>query len=147
MKTAELTGAALDWAVGMAEGYELNLYGVSPSIRARVPGQGVHSPWRPSYYWDQGSSIIEREKITCVRGNDLYFPKGNESGDHYGCLWLASLNGGRRFHGRTYLEAAMRCYVASKLGEEVPEVDEHVIDAAISNVAATDKAIASWIMP
>lgn len=112
MKTSELTGAALDWAVGMAEGYELSLYGVDPSIRARVPGLGVHAPWAPRKYWNQGGPIIEREFIELTTTN-----RSNDE------LWEAL---GRGFgedcptgHGTTPLIAAMRCYVASKLGCEV----------------------------
>ncbi|MNL49553.1 hypothetical protein D3C87_1724970 [compost metagenome] len=43
------------------------------------------------------------------RGNDVIFPGGNESGDYSEPLWLASIDGGRKFHGRTPDEAAARC--------------------------------------
>jgi hypothetical protein len=118
-KTSELTGTALAWAVGVAEGYELSLYGVDPSIRARVPGLGVQAPWKPQRYWAQGGPIIEREGIQVRKGNPLHFPNGNEKGDYYEPLWIAG-----KMHGPTLLVAAMRCYVASKLGEEVEVPDE-----------------------
>lgn len=62
VKTSELTGRALDWMTGVALGYEMSSYGTE-SLRARVPGLGVHAPWRPSYYWSQGGPIIEREGL------------------------------------------------------------------------------------
>ncbi len=113
IKTSELTGAALDWAVGIAEGYELSLYGVDPSIRARVPGLGVHAPWAPRKYWNQGGPIIEREKIATGPYGDDWWAQYNEGKGEY-------LN----VYGTTQLIAAMRCYVASKLGEEVDIPEE-----------------------
>ena len=116
LKTNELTGAALSWAVGLAEGYELNLYGVDPSIRARVPGLGVHAPWAPQRYWNQGGPIIEREKL------DVGWVASDRCRATYD--WLDE-----EFHeafGPTPLIAAMRCYVASRLGDEVDVPEELV---------------------
>jgi hypothetical protein len=112
IKTADLIGPGLAWAVGMAEGYDLSHYGVDPSIRARVPGQGVHAPWRPDFYWNQGGPIIEREKVGIGY-------------DTTKLCWAASFfdwkdtTGGDVVYGPTALAAAMRCYVASKMGDEV----------------------------
>lgn len=92
MKTAELTGAALDWAVAVAFN-PANEWGA----------------WRPSSNWAQGGPIIEREGVAIY----LY-------GDSQ---WLAHV-GGRESIGPTPLIAAMRCYVASKLGDEVKISDE-----------------------
>ena len=93
MKTSELTGAALDWAVGMATGE----YKPVP-----VPNYSTN--------WAQGGPIIEREGIAI-----LQCPRG----------WAARIGfGGEYIEGPTPLIAAMRCYVASKLGDdvEVPEM-------------------------
>jgi hypothetical protein len=108
IKTSELEGAALDYAVALAEG-------------------NAPEPWLSKYSseWAWGGPIIEWELIEIVRGNDVYFPKGNEDGDLYEQLWLASINGmDGKMHGRTPLQAAMRCYVASKLGDEVEIPEE-----------------------
>lgn len=43
--------------------------------------------------------------ITVVRGNPLYFPKGNELGEHYEPLFIAKSKDGREAHGRTHAEA------------------------------------------
>jgi hypothetical protein len=95
MKTSELTGAALDWAVhvalhGSCEGY---------------------AEYEYSTDWAQGGPIIEREGIDICTSN-----RGG---------WIATLlidcedNEVVRGEGETCLIAAMRCYVASKLGDEV----------------------------
>lgn len=110
VKTSELTGRALDWMTGVALGYEMSSYGIE-SLRARVPGLGVHAPWRPSYYWSQGGPIIEREGISWHCGN-----KTNWHAYGYGSV--------ENFSGPTPLIAAMRCYVASRLGEEVDVPEE-----------------------
>jgi hypothetical protein len=92
MKTSELTGAALDWAVAKADGY---------------PDEDILVDcdyWNYSTDWRLGGSIIEREGIA------LYLYSDSE--------WNAHI-GGRESVGPTPLIAAMRCYVASKLGEEV----------------------------
>ena len=100
MKTSELTGAALDWAVAKCEGdawlFEV-LDGTSP------PGASYHTDWA------LGGPIIEKYEI------DL---KSNEEG-----VWQASniFDDMEWYHflGYSPLVAAMRCYVASKLGDEV----------------------------
>ena len=102
MKTSELTGAALDWAVGV-------VFNPAPEW-----GQ-----WEPSTDWSQGGPIIEREEIS-VR----------YSGGQWVAEWWADNSGmakkpAQRFvHNRfvagpTPLIAAMRCYVASKMGNDV----------------------------
>ena len=103
VKTAELTGAALDWAVARCEGIELTNY--SGNLIIRYDGDG----WQPSTDWAQGGPIIEREGITLRRYTDS--------------LWDASV-GQHEVDGPTPLIAAMRCYVASKLGDEVEVPNE-----------------------
>ena len=98
MKTNELTGATLDWAVAKCEGYRLDL----------VP----EGEYTPSTDWSQGGPIIEREGV----GLDQYadYPQ-----------WQAFTpapeqpSGQAVCNGPTPLIAAMRCYVASKMGAEI----------------------------
>lgn len=59
--------------------------------------------------WAAGGPIIEREGIAIY----LY---GNSE-------WNAHI-GGKEYHGPTPLIAAMRCYVASRLGDEVDASSE-----------------------
>ena len=99
MKTSELTGVALDWAVakcvGRSEPEVVNNFHVA-----------WHT-WGNTHYstdWAQGGPIIEREKMGV-------FPT------HDG--WAAGMQS-----GPTPLIAAMRCYVASRLGEDVSIPEE-----------------------
>ena len=110
MKTAELTGAALDRAVAQCKGNtgDFGIDGYSPSTN-----------------WAQGGPIIERESIYVLR---------ERAGFQGRRLWAATsgankaigldedsvkLYRGAFYFGPTPLIAAMRCYVASKLGDEV----------------------------
>jgi hypothetical protein len=98
MKTSELTGAALDWAVWAAQ-YGEGFYGFKPERD------------RYSTDWSQGGPIIEREKI------DTF----NQDNGYNGAILMATRKNPHPtpYFGETTLIAAMRCYVASKLGDEV----------------------------
>jgi len=100
MKTSELTGAALDWAVAEAGGVPIYRRGVTMT---RMDMDGQHY-WQPSIDWAQGGPIIEREKITI---------------EWTGENWMSYIWHDAEFFGPTPLIAAMRCYVASKLGDDV----------------------------
>ena len=106
MKTNELIGAALDWAVAKCEGEEVRL------IKGQLETLWTDNGYKPSTDWAQGGPIIEREKITI-------FQTGR---DWMGYIWEDTES-----FGPTPLIAAMRCYVASKLGDEVtlpPELEQ-----------------------
>lgn len=117
MKTAELEGLALDWAVAKVEG-ELRPIGdvLLQDGRLYLIEPGNHEQndvWRnysPSSSWEQGGPIIERERI-------LVQPEIGKEGA--GNAWSAIAIEGFECFGSTPLIAAMRCYVASKFGEEV----------------------------
>ena len=96
MKTSELTGAALDWAVAKAKDCLLLWYGVDN--------------YSPSTNWAQGGPLVERECIEL------------EIHDHMTMEWIATRLEGSSVadaKGPTPLIAAMRCYVSSKLGDTV----------------------------
>lgn len=130
-KTAELTGALLDVAVATAEGW--SMADDDPSAWEAPAG---HPSWpctsiteggilhgygyHPAHNWAHGGPIIERERIGFWSGVDPYtgvLYSGSVS------LWFAEQGGTRsgRFKatGSTPLIAAMRAYVAGKLGDEV----------------------------
>ena len=102
MKTSELTGAAL-WAVAMAENWAGADFEVKPY----------------STDWLQGGPIIEREVPMLMRTN---------GGDWIaqGSYDTANDTEAKRYYGKTLLEAAMRCYVASKMGDTVEIPDEFI---------------------
>lgn len=127
VETIELKGRALDWAVSEIEYARMEAEGEPIKEWAREAAQTNPGPWSTDWLW--GGPIIEREEIEVIRGNDLIFPKGNEKGEYSEPLWLASCKGSRKFHGQTPLQAAMRCYVAIKLGEEV-EIPDGLMEEA-----------------
>lgn len=115
MNTNELTGAALDWAVARCEGQ----FDRSPHtgnganfLRLRKGNYLKSGVLFSSTDWAQGGPIIEREKIALDYLEDLCGAGVYRAGE------LKHLS-----HGPTPLIAAMRCYVASKLGDtvELPE--------------------------
>jgi hypothetical protein len=114
MKTNELTRHALNWAVAKCEGVELysGPRDNNPAYKANWVRRKHGDLYQPSTDWAQGGPIIEREKI------DVFCS---------GVVWDAS-TGDRHPNvvcaGKTPLEAAMRCYVASKLGDEVEIPEE-----------------------
>ena len=110
MKTSELTGAALDWAVANLENVPVNAPGYLWGV-----GQFNH---RYSTDWAQGGPIIERERIGVLP---------SEMGWQAGKAWEFFESESFAYHreyGPTPLIAAMRCYVASKLGDEVEIPEE-----------------------
>jgi hypothetical protein len=122
MKVSELTGELLDIWVARAAGVP---------IKRRADGflytdEDHARLWQPSTFWDLGGPIIERENIGTGRERDL---EGREYwAARVGELWLHEHDqyvGGACGSGPTLLIAAMRAFVASKLGEDVPD-DEGV---------------------
>ena len=108
LKTSELQGPALDWAVAKCEFERLEQNGcpVAPWI-AQLHAEGDLDAY-PSTDWSQGGPIIERERIRLD-------PRG---------VWVAGHDSSNdEYSGTTPLVAAMRCYVASKLGDEVEVQD------------------------
>ena len=117
MKTPELTGAALDWAVAKCEDI-LHPWGYIRVQDGRVmwitPGNHEEADawhqYSPSTDWAQGGPIIERDFIEF----------GVSKTDPIRYAAKIYVNDKRIIaHGSTHLIAAMRCYVASKLGDTV----------------------------
>jgi hypothetical protein len=126
MKTSELTGHALNWAVAMAEGdkvfrpklgrpddWDKEAYLADGSddrwvvrVENRRVAHFVDWTYNPSASWMQGGPIIEREQISIEYTSD---PE----------KWCACIMADQEVYGQTALIAAMRCYVASKLGDEI----------------------------
>ena len=123
IRTSELSGAALDWAVAKCEGYDCQL-DCEVSGPWLVPQEGyLHdekplSRYSPSTLWAQGGPIIERERITW-NGQCASIVKftPNKPG---------SINGtynNTTCYSPAPLIAAMRCYVASKMGDTIDVPD------------------------
>jgi len=110
IKTNELIGLALDWAVANCEGYTAT---IKPTEVVYVHPNGTwhhNGNWRPTTNWAQAGPIIEREEIGVFKGAGVWLAEHNIL---EGC-----------FIGTTPLIAAMRCFVALTLGDEVEIPDE-----------------------
>ena len=101
IKTSELTDIALDWAVNQIE-------------------ECCDDPMSPMFStsWAIGGPIIEQEGIAidCVRTSgkvDSWVAAMTYPDEEFGGVAFAEEQ------GPTPLIAAMRCYVASKLGDEI----------------------------
>ena len=125
IKTIELTGAALDWAVAKAECHE--------SFAGSVNKQGGLPPWSegwlskgsPSQDWSIGGPLIEERRIGLSRfGGKWQGVMGNVV-NFRALVWSVD--------GPTPLVAAMRALVASKLGDEIEVPDELAQQAETSN--------------
>jgi len=64
MKTSELTGRALDWAVANCEGLTCFGYELTEDTLTIVLSDGPYENFSPSREWAQGGAIIEREMLT-----------------------------------------------------------------------------------
>lgn len=123
VETRELSGAALDWAVAVAEGKDYSTCKDWGNALINDLGRCsiAHRNWNGAKYfeptknWGHGGPIIEREMLGVMPVSD--------------CWWRAGDVDGADGFGSTPLIAAMRCYVTVKLGETV-DVPEHVVEAA-----------------
>lgn len=118
IKIIELTGPALNWAVALALGempeYNMWSHGMLWSGIFLTKGEYKKCP-NYSTEWEHGGPIIERERIDVVS-----YLNGTAG-------WLGrNLISGKevRLFGPTPLIAAMRCFVHSKLGNEVDIPEE-----------------------
>ncbi|SDX13531.1 Protein of unknown function [Variovorax sp. YR634] len=126
MKTSELTGAQLDYWVAKAEGFEPEVVWTMPSRQFAWVGESIRGgsassiSHRFSQDWARGGPIMERERIgfTTWLGDDWCSAVELNAETQYD----GGVLGGQHWQtGCTPLVAAMRAYVASKFGEEVPD--------------------------
>ena len=116
IKTSELTGPTLRWAVAQCEGLAYRNDEKYGQMHFRPAATEGSVTWdnRPLHYstdWSQGGPIIERERIDLECSFE-------------GADWSAMSSTRKVGSGPTPLIAAMRCYVASKLGDEVDVPEE-----------------------
>lgn len=122
VKTQDLTGPALDWAVAKADSQDRYIT-FDFDLTHPLIISGIRS-WGPSFIWSQGGPIIEREFISISPGEwDVDATPMVQNI----CAWSlkAEIHGTEKFYyGPTPLVAAMLCFVASKLGDEVDVPEE-----------------------
>jgi hypothetical protein len=120
-QTATLEGALLDAAVAKALGWRwidgrrtIRMVDGRPEVQEAISGDDNGEVFEPSWMWEHGGPIIDRERI-------------GTSFEEATNLWHAEVEHAARADGvqRTFssgptaLIAAMRTFVASKLGPEV----------------------------
>jgi hypothetical protein len=140
MKTAELTGAQLDYWVAKIEGFTLEsvrdvglrtgvggcgawvMFGADGFREGYIAEQGHEDElcgdggplfWSPSTNWEHGGPIIGRERISvdAEEGGPRWTATKDDPAS--GCAYW--------WPGPTPLIAAMRAYVHSVFGEKVPD--------------------------
>lgn len=157
IKTADLIGPALDWAVAKCQGVGIqrparvmvNAGGYGPNGRAQqyVYSKAFGNKYSPSADPETGWPIIDENSISVIRIEDDYgqdakgFCNNNripvwgavmgqhgalESYNSYGepCGSTYEIPEDDCSYGPTSLIAAMRCYVATSLGDEVEIPEE-----------------------
>ena len=116
MKTSELIDIALDWAVAKCEGLQAAQLKVNGPVHVFRTVGYEPTTYQPTEKWEQGGPIIERECIaTYASGACSVTPKNPD-------YWVAEILDTEEMitqYGPTPLIAAMRCYCASKFGDEV----------------------------
>jgi hypothetical protein len=102
--TQDLSAHMLRWAVMVAQGWTMSAEAGATIAAMRQTG--------PAESWAKGGPIIERWFI-CINGDD--------GSPDTAPSWTASIfdDGEFKADGPTALLAAMRCFVAWKLGEQV----------------------------
>lgn len=128
IKTNELTGHALDYAVELALTPDI----ADPELLVRWGyvefDEFENAQWAGNEYhadWAYGGTIIDREGISIVQEAE-YGRWQAAIKVQLGSMFGTDLCGNHRQEGPTALTAAMRCFVASRLGEEVDVPDELV---------------------
>lgn len=115
IKTQNLIGEPLDWAVRVAQGFTFN-----GKFWSDGEGHYYKHDDSPSTSWFQGGPIIEREgidvqQVFCSMEGSFAEPCGWQAVKHTAG---GPINPPRQVADKPLI-AAMRCYVASKLGDEV----------------------------
>lgn len=128
VRVARAEGPALDWmvAVALKEPIKFDPMGFGTESgghwvwddhgcgNPKTRFQRIGFSYSPSTKWEQGGPIIERAGIELKRGAVMPF------------VWAAFAFMNPRAHsaGPSPLVAAMRCFVISKLGDEIEVPDE-----------------------
>lgn len=110
IKTGELKEIALDWAVAIAEGLKDQKPFTALELFRAIRANG---DFHYSCNWSEAGPIIEREWVELINNGQDWIAIGRGFGED-----------APEGLGSTPLIAAMRCYVASKLGDCVDIPDQ-----------------------
>lgn len=125
IKVDELSGIKLDYYVAVANNLTDIKYSLLDnklvSIEVRESSHhGYYNQYNPTFNWRIAGKIIEDNNIS----TEVIWKENNE------ILYISKINYGRPWHyeysiatSSNMLEAAMRCFVKSKLGDEVDDIE------------------------
>lgn len=121
MKTSELIGSALDWAVAKAEGLKTDIpaWATTPWVRCTDPSGMQYVCPRFHADWAQGGPIIERERLGVC-----YYHEADGWEVPNWAAWRTDTDDRVQIMGETALIAAMRCFCSAKLGDEIDIPEE-----------------------
>lgn len=93
MKTSDLTGAALDWAVAEADGLKTETWHTN-AITVLYPGAPRFVPFMPSRDWRVGALVFEGRIANCPAHltSDVGHELANQSGT-FGLCWSMTKDG------------------------------------------------------
>jgi hypothetical protein len=135
IQTSGLIDTPLDWAVAKCEGHNLYKYSDGEIVVSGGFVFGFVKDWvkySPSTSWQEGGPIIDRHGINIGT-------QRNEPGfrPHPDFMWHAQMDT-RSYvgYGPTLLIAAMRCFVASRLGDKVDVPDQLLSRCSPTTIAA-----------
>ena len=122
MKTSDLTGTILNWAVARAEGEQIVIR--HSDVFYADSQFGPEGIYCPDHSWDQAGPIIERYGIRWNKDGDQYYAwiGGHEYVDplHEGMMeGVPQIVWDAFQYGDTLLTAAMRCVVEKEFGDEI----------------------------
>lgn len=121
LRTSELTGPALDWAVAKClpeKDFTKSEYAQFPCLYEHDGGYNL--VWfNPTENWAQGGPIIEREHIGVC-----YYHEADGWEVPNWAAWRTDIDDRVQIMGETALIAAMRCFCSAKLGDEIDIPEE-----------------------
>lgn len=118
MQVTKLRGQLLDYWVGRAQGLDPHILPGSESKRLVVNDSTAQYGFRryePSSDWSIAGRIIDSERISLVWAQDVWKAFNPQLGEQHA------------YTDEFALVAAMRCYVASKFGELVPDQKDEAV--------------------
>jgi hypothetical protein len=131
MRVSELEGPLLDYWVAKALGwidYPADSVDAWYHEADKAPFERFvckRSCWTPSTNWVQGGQIIEEQRVAVWADAGQFYaahPGSNEHGYYDADLGVIDSDCSQGMPGTSPLIAAMRAFVASEFGGEVPEV-------------------------
>ena len=138
VKTSELSGRALGWAVASCFGHECDEDN-NPIWFDEDGYMEDYEPWRD---WAQGGPLIEREGI-CIskRYAPVFLPEGAAPVIECVAQYFIPPHSALEVHrsyGPTPLVAAMRCFLAAQVGDTI-EVPDALVTESTTHVSTKEQ--------